>query len=108
MNPNNLFNQTEMKETFQNRKVFKGGFTQSAFQEFLESISAPEEWCQWKTFVEGELVTTNVQMEKAIKVLKPKTNVIVVDQPNKTMHFMNRETFDYNLDKKKENKCYDK
>jgi hypothetical protein len=102
MSDHNLFNQTKIEQTFQGRKVFQGNFKQVPFQEFIESISDPEEWYQWKTFVEGELVTTNVQMEKAIQTLKP-NNVFVVDQPNKIMHFMNKETFNYNLDKRKEN-----
>jgi hypothetical protein len=96
--PNNIFNQVETDRTFQGRKQFASKFRQVDFREFISSISDPEEWAQWKTFVEGELVTDNDHFDRAMKALKQPHTIFMVDQVNKIMHYMNRETYDHNLD----------
>jgi len=97
MTSDNPFNQKDTGQTFQGRKQFASKYKQVDFEEFIKSISAPEEWIQWKMFVEGELVTTKNQLDEAVKVLKP-GNVFMVDQVNKHMHYMNRATYDCNID----------
>ena len=96
MNDDNFLNQKEINPKFQGRKQFMCLNDQNQFNQFILSISDPEEWCQWKSFIEGDLVTTNSEFDEAVKRLKP-DYVFIIDQTNKHMHYMNKETWEVNL-----------
>ena len=91
----NPYGQKAMDVTMNGRNLFGSKFRLEDFADFIESISAPEEWVKWKFLVEGELVKTQHEFDEGIKALKP-GSVFVVDQENKLLTFMNNETFDLN------------
>ncbi len=93
----NPFNQVEAEKTFQGRKQFQSKYKEDQFQEFMQWISEPDEWKQWRVFVEGQHVTSIDDLNNSMAALKP-GNVVVVDQPNKHLQFMNKETYELNLD----------
>lgn len=97
MKDDNFLNQTEIAPKFQGRKQFMCLNDNNQFNQFILSISDPEEWSQWKTFVEGDLTSTQHEFDEATKQLNP-GYVFIVDQENKHMHYMNKETWKANLD----------
>jgi len=99
MNDDNLFNQVEIEPTYQGRKQFVGNFNQEAFMVFLQSISGPDEWPQWSIFVEGDLMKESEQLLRSMSKLQGKS-VIMIDQVNKNIHFISKEIWKLNCDKK--------
>ena len=97
MDDNNPYNQKAMDVTLNGRKLFASKFDLGDYADFIHSISAPEEWVKWTFLMEGDVVKTQQEFDEGLKSLKP-GSIFVVDQTNKLLTFMNKETFDLNCE----------
>jgi hypothetical protein len=86
-----------MDITFNGRELYGSKFNLEDYADFVESISAPEEWVQWTFLIEGDVVTTMHDFDEGLKSLKS-GSVFIVDQKNKLLTFMNKETFELNCE----------
>lgn len=77
------------------RDLYASKFNLEDFADFIQSIASPEEWVQWTFLVEGDVLRTQYEFDEGIKRLKP-GSVFIVDQKNKLLTFMNKETFELN------------